>query len=105
MNHEETRFAAKVMSSWADGKTVQARDKHSNNSWFDCRSDGSASMAWDWSEMDYRIKPMPMVAYVLFDSEKPIPNGTFFDEMQASDAAVRRYFPTIKIVKFIEVME
>lgn len=57
MNKEQAKKAASVMLAWADGKTIECKRKD-GESWstFDT---GTMSLAWDWDEFDYRVKPEP----------------------------------------------
>lgn len=102
MNHEETRFAAKVMAAWADGKTVQARDRHADNLWFDCGSTEDYSMSWLWSEMDYRIKPEPRVIYVN-EYEGGLGDAHYLEEGRGERFSKSPNYKGTR--KFVEVME
>lgn len=103
MNHEETRFAAKVMAAWAEGKTVQAKDKHAANLWFDCASGDEDSMSWNWSEMEYRIKPEPRVFYFAEFSDGSLTSKPLTRE-EVRDMKMSRVVRSTTLVKFVEVL-
>ena len=53
MNKEDTRAAAQVMMAAADGKTIEVKQKYSDQEWSHCII---GSPTWDWVNMVYRVK-------------------------------------------------
>lgn len=99
MNKYETAQAIFVMQAFADGKEVEF---NAGTGWLPVSRD---ECSWNFACRRYRLKPDPIVAYILFDGDQPVLNGTHFDELLATRAAANPYYPQIKVVKFIEVTE
>lgn len=59
MTKEQCREAGATMIAWADGKSIQYRQRDQSE-WFDIEPACTATiLSWDWDEFEYRVKPMP----------------------------------------------
>jgi len=59
MTKEQCREAGATMIAWADGKSIQYRQRDQSE-WFDIEPACTATiLSWDWDEFDYRVKPEP----------------------------------------------
>ena len=59
---EEARRKAEVMLAFADGAEIQYSVKGS------CEWMHAEDVFWNWCGCDYRVKPKPREAWVVFDS-------------------------------------
>ena len=90
MNKAQTEEAIKVMQAWIEGKTIQYRS-YRHTEWVEL-----TSPIWDWDCGEYRIKPEPLVIYVVMDSK---------DMTVRCASKNREWTGTGKVRKFMEVIE
>lgn len=59
MTKEQCREAGATMIAWADGKSIQYRQRDQSE-WFDIEPACTATtLSWDWDGFEYRVKPEP----------------------------------------------
>jgi hypothetical protein len=92
-----------VMRAYADGKTVEARNRHTNSSWYACPFPG-----WNWESFDYRVKTEPKVIYVNeYRTDSPTERHYGSLSMTPTEAFARSLGSAkfIRTIKFVEAQE
>ena len=99
MTREEARQAAKVLQAYADGKTVQCKQRSKAGQWQDL--DATAGV-FNWTQYLYRIKPEPRVVYVCDYGDGIFNHNTHESRERARECSLRGI---VDIVKFVEATD
>lgn len=90
MTKEQCREAGATMIAWADGKSIQYRQRDQSE-WFDIEPACTATiLSWDWDEFEYRVKPMPKLRPWTADEVPPRACRIIERELNAANERIRR---------------
>ena len=100
MRFEDTQYKTEVMLAYLEGMTIQAKSKaYSEEPWRDV-----ANPLWNWTIVDFRVKPEPQVMYAV---TYQLPDGTIGELLSYNEGYVA--LPTgatyIKTTKYTEVLD
>lgn len=90
MTKEQCREAGATMIAWADGKSIQYRQRDQSE-WFDIEPACTATtLSWDWDEFEYRVKPMPKLRPWTADEVPARACRIIERELNAANERIRR---------------
>lgn len=98
-NVEDTKRKIEVMQAYADGKRIEMKFP-SGSSWEECDAP-----AWDWTALDYRIKPKPRVLWENEYQEIADPDvilrQVFWDELEARNAETPNGRKSLRVYRIL----
>ena len=100
MSKGKLQEAIKVMQAFADGKEIQYYQEECSPRW-----QSTLFPVWNWQEVNYRIKPEPLVIYAAMRDTKDAIYIASRNVLAVQDSVASSNYTDGKVRKFVEVIE